>query len=507
MRAPENGALRVPAETTKSILPDAEGVFDAIARIGYEFEHAIADLVDNSVDATKSPNVANVLVRFVYDDQAVRSVAIIDDGEGMDDRRIDEAMAFGARTGKGDDSLGKYGMGLKSASFSQCDVLTVISRRRGRVVGRRWTAEKARADWTCEVLLPDAAETYLEVNSDRIGTRPHGTLVEWNRLDALSHSMQKPERMIQTRFEQLSSHLGLVFHRFLENGTLRIRLDAVNPLTGARGIAQDVTALNPFPAVSGYKGYPRLFTFRVPDGPELSFTAHIWRRDATQAGFRLGGGRLSKRQGIYVYRNGRVIQAGGWNGLRNDAEVHSSLARVEFDLPASLDAVFKPTVQKSAVSMPEEMLHAMKTAESGPKRFSDFLADAETAYREQKPGKAVRNGLVPVSGMNRPLAGRFQRILGEPRGDEDVVAFVWEPMEPDTFFEVEPDTNTIILNSRYREAVLQGTRGSSGDAPLVKTLLMLLCKDDMTRRNRMQTHEVKLQTFNQLLVEAVRSQW
>ena len=91
--------------------------------------------------------------------------------------------------------------------------------------------------------------------------------------------------------------------------------------------------------------------------------------------------------------------------------------------------------------------------------------------------------------------------------DEDVVAFVWERMEPDTFFEVEPDTNTIILNSRYREAVLQGTRGSSGDAPLVKTLLMLLCKDDMTRRNRMQTHEVKLQTFNQLLVEAVRSQW
>lgn len=123
MNAPETGALQVRAEATKTILPDAEGVFDAIARIGYEFEHAVADLVDNSIDAKAS----NVLVRFIYDDNAVRSVAVIDDGDGMDARQVDDAMAFGARTGKGDDSLGKYGMGLKSASFRDARPAIVFS--------------------------------------------------------------------------------------------------------------------------------------------------------------------------------------------------------------------------------------------------------------------------------------------------------------------------------------------------------------------------------------------
>jgi len=165
-------ALQIPTEGTKQILPDAEGVFDAIARIGYEFEQAIADLVDNSIDAEGS----DVLIRFAYDDQAVRSVAVLDNGHGMGEAALDQGMAFGARTGKGDGSLGKYGMGLKSASFSQCDVLTVISSRQGQVVGRRWTAEKARADWLLEILLPAAAEDYLTANSDRVALRITGRL-------------------------------------------------------------------------------------------------------------------------------------------------------------------------------------------------------------------------------------------------------------------------------------------------------------------------------------------
>lgn len=322
-------ALGLEADGIKQILPDAEGVFDAIGRVGYEFEQAIADLVDNSIDA----GAANALIRFNHDGKAVGSVAVIDDGDGMSGEQLDKAMSFGARTGKGDDSLGKYGMGLKSASFSQCDVLTVIASSSGRIEGRRWTAEKARADWLCETLRKGDAKAYLTYNADRVDAKAHGTLVEWNRLDAMSHSMQRPEHMIETRFRQLSNHLGLVFHRFLESGRLRIRMDAIDLASGSRGFAQDVEALNPFPRVTGLKGYPRVFSFRLPGGPKVSFTAHVWHRNANDAGFKLGGGRLAKRQGMYIYRNDRIIQAGGWNGLRNDAEVHSSLARIEFDLP------------------------------------------------------------------------------------------------------------------------------------------------------------------------------
>ena len=87
-------ALGLPVEGTETILPDAGGIFDAIARIGYEFEHAVADLVDNSIDA----GATDVLVRFLHDRESVYSLAVIDNGTGMSAERIDTAMAFGART-------------------------------------------------------------------------------------------------------------------------------------------------------------------------------------------------------------------------------------------------------------------------------------------------------------------------------------------------------------------------------------------------------------------------
>lgn len=493
-------ALAIAAEGTKQILPDAEGVFDAIGRIGYEFEHAIADIVDNSIDAKAS----DVLIRFNHDGKAVRSVAMIDNGRGMTGKQLDTAMAFGAKT-KTNESLGKYGMGLKSASFSQCDVLTVISATPRRVEGRRWTAEKARADWTCEVLRPDSAADYLRRNGDRVDVT-RGTLVEWDRLDALSHAMEGPDKMIERRYRDLAAHLGLVFHRFLERGEVRIRMDSADLRTGVRGYGEPIEPLNPFPTVTGLKGYPRRFGFAI-DGDEVGFTAHIWRRNAGEAGFKLGGGRLAHKQGIYVYRNDRIIQAGGWNGLRNDGEVHTSLARIEFDLPPALDAVFKPTVQKSSVSMPEEMLKAIRSARSGSKTFAEYLNDAESAYRDQKPENLLRHGLVPTAGFTKQLSRNFARILGDSEDDEDEVRFIWTPLPTDRFVSLDPYTNTIKLNTYYRNAVLLGHRGSAGDAPVVKTLLMLLFKDDLARRNRMARFEAKLDVINELLVAALKDQW
>lgn len=495
-------AIGLEADCTKTILPDAEGVFDAIARIGYEFEHAIADLVDNSVDADAS----EVLIRFFYDRKSVYSVAVIDNGRGMGDERIDQAMAFGARTGKAENDLGKYGMGLKSASFSQCDVLTVVSRHRGDVAGRRWTAENVRKDWICESIKSSAADAHLAKQSDRVDTGHHGTLVQWDRLDAMSHSVERPSKTIEARFGQLSNHLGLVFHRFLESSELRIRLDARDPDSDTRGFPQEVKPLNPFPKSQALAGYPKAFTFEHAGAGRLGVEAHIWRRNATEAGFRLGGGRLAKRQGFYIYRNKRLIQPGGWNGLRNDAEVHTSLARVRLDIPPSLDSLFKPTVQKSSVTMPPAFLKSLREATCGDKTFNDFLADAERAYRDINAMKA-RHGFVPTAGMTKQLAKKFERILGEPEDEEDVVVFEWRRLPNDEFFRLDPDTNTITLNSTYRNSVIYGSKGSSGDAPVVKTLLMLVCKDDMNRVNRVKKYEQQLQIYNRLLVEAARSQW
>ena len=495
-------ALQLEAEGTRVILPDAEGVFDAIARIGYEFEHAIADLVDNSLDA----GATEVLIRFFHDRNTVYSVAVIDNGRGMTGPRIDKAMAFGARTYRAELDLGKYGMGLKSASFSQCDVLTVLSRSRGEVVGRRWTAENIRKDWICETIAPGAAERHLTRQSDQIDTAKQGTIVQWDRLDAMSQSVERPSRTIATRFGQLSYHLGLVFHRFLEADEVRIRLDSANPDAGTRGFPQAIRPLNPFPKYQAIGGYPRVFRFQYERAGELEFEAHIWRRNATEAGFRLGGGRLAKRQGFYIYRNRRLIQPGGWNGLRNDTEVHTSLARVRLDIRPQLDALFKPTVQKSSITMSSSFLSSLKEATCGSRSFTDFLRDAEKAYRDATASPTTR-GLVPSAGMTKRLSERFRRVLGEPADEEDMVSFEWAGLPDDEFFRIDPDLNTVILNSVYRSSVLYGSKGSSGDAPVVKTLLMLLCKDDMRRVNRVTKYEQQLRIYNQLLVEAAKSQW
>jgi hypothetical protein len=437
---------------------------------------------------------------------SVYSVGVIDNGRGMDAGRMDVAMAFGAQGGNGDLRLGKYGMGLKSASFSQCEVLTVVSRQRGQVVGRRWTAENVRKDWICESIVSQAADGHLARNADRVDTSKQGTLVQWDRLDVMSHSVERPSKTIESRSSQLLHHLGLVFHRFLEAGDVRIRLDAANPEQGTRGLPVEVKPLNPFPRIQALRSYPKTFEFSYPAAGEIEFVAHIWRRNATDAGFRLGGGRLAKRQGFYIYRNRRLIQPGGWNGLRNDAEVHTSLARVQLDIPPRLDSLFKPTVQKSSVSLQPVFLKALRNARSDSATFSNFLEDAERAYRDTSVGRRPL-GLVPIDGITKDLARRFERVLGEPSDEEDLVSFEWRRLPHDQFFEVDAESNTITLNSAYRSSVLYGGKGSAGDAPIVKTLLMFLCKDDMRRVNRVKKHEDQLRVYNELLVEAARSQW
>lgn len=148
----------------------------------------------------------------------------------------------------------------------------------------------------------------------------------------------------------------------------------------------------------------------------------------------------------------------------------------------------------------------LREATSGSKNFSGYLTDAEQAYRDQRPQKLVRHGLIPIAGVTKNLRRRFERILGETQDEEDLVRFSWVPMRSDRFVKIDPDTNTVYLNAHYRDAVLQGRRGSAGDAPLVKTLLMLLFRDDMARRNRMASYDAKVEVFNRLLVEAARAQ-
>ena len=495
----------LPVEGTSVILPDAEGVLTALARIGYELEVALADLVDNSIDA----NADTILIRFFRSDDQLISVGVVDDGDGMSVKRLNEAMGFGTDTGKGSEQLGKYGMGLKSASFSQCLSVTVITKRRGAVAAMRWTADNIKNGWICEHIERRAASSHLSQDWGVMKLDGAGTLVHWDGLDAFRVARDRADGVLEDYFRRISLYLGLHFHRFISTGQVGIYLDAVNDESGERGAPRVVEALDPFGyPTTGRRGYPRSFTVHLPRVGELDMIAHIWPRRSKKPGYTLGGGKVSQRQGFYFYRNQRLIQAGGWNGWRDDAEPHSSLARVQVDLGGELDQAFGLNVQKSAVSVPAGFLEALPSAKSGGVIFTQYIKDAIETYRSKT--RATGNGeapLVPDRGLSRSLAREMRReITGTSRRAVRRVPFVWKRLPEDLFFDLDRDRDIIYLNSRYRTAVLLGAHGSAADAPLTKTLLFLLVEDELERLRRSGISQEWIAKCQSLLVAAAKAQ-
>ena len=151
-------AKAVERLTTGSHPPDPRGILNALSRIGYSMAEAISDLLDNSVDAKAD----QVLIRLWHDGERLTEVSIVDNGRGMAESVLDEAMRFGAQVPHEEADLGKFGLGLKSATFSQARRLTVVSRQRGASSGRRWTVDGISAGWELERVAVEEIEQLLD---------------------------------------------------------------------------------------------------------------------------------------------------------------------------------------------------------------------------------------------------------------------------------------------------------------------------------------------------------
>lgn len=496
-------ASELPVSGTSVILPDAGGVLTALSRIGYDLEVALADLVDNSIDA----GARNILIRFLRSTDRITGLAVVDDGGGINRADIDDAMGFGAYTGKDDRDLGKYGMGLKSASFSQAQSVGVLSLHHGSVVGRRWTADNVRAGWICEHIDEAAAAQHLTRDWGPVRLDGSGTLIHWDDLDAFRVARHRADGVLEEYFSRISVHLGLHFHRFLSTGRAKIFLDAVNEELGDAGSPRPVYALDPFAyPQSGQAGYPRTFRTDIPDVGSLDLEAHIWPRRSRQPSYLLGGGKVAERQGFYFYRNDRLIQAGGWNGIRTDAEPHASLARVKVELPGAYDHAFGLNVQKSGVSVPAQFIEAVTVARSGELTFANYIRDAIEAYG-RKPRQAREVPLVPSNGVPKRLARQARvAFAGSARANVRPASIAWRVLPEDRFFFLDHDEETIVLNSLYRVAVVSGRRQSPRDAPLVKMLMFLLLGDKLDRQRMGGSSRDWLARCQSVLVAAAKAQ-
>lgn len=489
----------VQSSRSDCILPDPQRMIVALRQIGYSLEQAVSDLVDNSINGKAS----NVLIRFICDEHRIRSCVIADDGEGVSESRMAEAMRFGSAEATASGSLGKYGMGLKLASLSHAGRVTVVSRQGRSVHGRRWTVESISRGWECEILNSADALCIINAAWGPLDLTTSGTLVIWDEIDRLAPGSRGLKNLLRGLQSRLELHLGMCFHRFLDDGSLRILIDQQKEGGTEHSICVRIDGLDPFAyPSSGKTGYPKVFRAYLPEIGTLEAEAHIWPPYSSSAAYKLGN-KTAARQGFYFYRNNRLIQAGGWNGVvQHETEPHSSLARIRINLPVAFDDSFGLNVQKSAIVVPPVFQEAMASAVAHDgETFEEYRRAAQEVYRQHDHSAPIWKCPVPRNGLPKKLRVKAAGILA-PNGSEMYpIDFEWTDLPLSELFRINKDV--ILLNVSYRRKILAGVNASGADVPLFKLMLFLLVQNDLHKESSSPTRRRHLDKLNRLLSQAM----
>lgn len=450
------------------LAPDA-GLVKSLGA-NHSLESAIADVVDNSIDAKAS----KVSVRLLTEGGRLVRIEILDNGRGMSDGSINNAMTIGHQRDYVETDLGHFGMGLKAASFAHCDVLTLWSRTAiGAPVGRRIRRADFSKDFSCEVLADSAADAAASHRTAVVGTGT-GTSVIWTQLRNAYRGRNDGEarEWIANTEQSLRSHLGLVFHRLIEGDRLHIEVVVDDCHMVAHAIGIPVTPIDPFAyATSGHPGYPKQLV-ALAGGISVNLQCHIWPPKSDVTGFRIGGRPGEQYQGFFVYRNDRLLQAGGWSGIAMPSPARQ-LARVVLDDVSAIGSFLIMNPEKQGLKFEPIFHDAVEhaTAADGT-TFERFLTDAESIYVDSKRRRRSRK---PAISPDKGFAPKLRRIIGRelPLIEGELLRLQWRRMPEGEFLDVDFTGRTLWLNSRYR-ALFAPEGGSLNDAPVMKALLYLL---------------------------------
>ncbi|WP_455901546.1 ATP-binding protein [Rhodococcus gordoniae] len=431
---------------------------------------AIADLVDNSVDA----NSNRVVIRLLTKKDHLVQVEIVDNGRGMSETEIDKSMTLGHRREYGGSDLGHFGIGMKAASLSHSDVLTVWSLSEGsQAVGRRIRRDDFARDYSCERLTQRAASAAARRRDHIVGSK-RGTSVVWTALrDGVYSGSNREEAQIwMADIERtIRQHLGVTFHRLISSGALRIEI-LVDELDAADGIGTPVAPVNPFGyPTSGRPGYPKTLVADVA-GKKVQVTCHIWPAKRDVPGFRIFGEQGQHFQGFYIYRNDRLLQIGGWSNMASKS-MKRQLARVVIDDPNAVGTFLTMNPEKSGLGFEPAFKAALAVAKSKDgTTFDRYLTDAETAYSEGSKRNRRRQPVIsPDRGFAPGLRRAIKAELPLKRGEN--LKILWKRLPRGEFIDVDFKEKTLWINQRYRP-LFAPEGGSMNDSPVLKSLLFLL---------------------------------
>jgi hypothetical protein len=389
------------------VTPSAARLTQSLRDIGYDFPAAVADIVDNSVAAGASR--VEIDIEF---DGADSRIFIADDGAGMTVRGLTEALRYGTRRSYARGDLGRYGLGLKTASLSQCRCVTVVSRTHAataRTAARMLDLDVVE-DWDDWLVIDPERDRDVYRAMAKLSDGG-GTVVLWRDLDRVLPENKPDGGWARRRIESLASrtaeHLAMVFHRYLEGSvgsglTITVNGEKVgpwNPFAPGEPHRQELPPLE-FEVVAGREaGVVRLHryvlpakdSFRDPEGFERLSGPLKWNR----------------QQGLYVYRADRLVQWGGWAGIRGIDE-HTKLARAALSFDTDLDSAFNIDVAKMRIIIPPQLRQMLEQP------VNELCVRSDAAYRKTNPRDSDRKPEAQPSGT--PARDRMPREIPQTAG-------------------------------------------------------------------------------------------
>ncbi len=389
---------------TQSTPPNVGNFVKSLRDIGYTFEVAVADVLDNSISA----GADHIQIYSVSRPELV--FCMLDDGSGMTEAELVEAMRLSSRSPdekRGERDLGKFGLGLKTASFSQCKKLTVLSKKHNTVSIKQWDLEyiSNQNDWL--LITPDVEDFDNIPLVDKFNDLEHGTLIVWQVIDQLEHDS------FSDNMDKVMKHLSLVFHRFLESSFNRLKItfnnneiEPFNPFN----LSHSATQEKPEEVINIHDSQITITPFVLPHHSKVS--QQEWDRYATEDGY-------IKSQGFYLYRAKRLLIYGTWWGMHKATDAHK-LVRIKIDIPNDQDEYWGIDIKKSHAKPRADIKNRLraiiqKSTELGSRPYTGRgrkITDKTTTKFWQK----IPDGNEFRFGLNRehPL---YQQIKTSPDSD------------------------------------------------------------------------------------------
>lgn len=385
----------------QTLPPNPARLIEGLRDTGYDFNTALADIIDNSVDAGAS----KVDIRIQMDPEGDIMVTVADNGCGMDEKTLLDGMTYGA-TGRDDPKrLGKFGLGLKTASTAFCRKLSVITRDAAdtELMKATWDLDHVikMSEWELLLDEPDAFDRSL---FEEVAHDSSGTLVVWDKIDRLLKNYSDPSgsfarKALDRVISGFRQHASMVYQRFLDVNDKRAR-DIVMTLNG--------TSINPWNPFCESEPETELVAEKsIPvelNGKTAEFQIRAFilpRREHFSSPDAAKDAQLTnKMQGIYIYRENRLIHPADWLRMFSK-EPHLSLLRVEFSFDHLLDEAFQVDIKKSQILLNEDLYNWV---------LNEFLPAPRNAanerYRTGQRKKAGEQAKDAHEGSNRSISNK-----------------------------------------------------------------------------------------------------